>query len=82
MYSIRVVYKSTKLILHLIYYRDEHKQSKEMIEAKSLEEDTFSPPIYNFVSSTTNPISWGEFTSLNIKHGKNIPTVKAVKTIV
>lgn len=80
MYLIRIVHKLIKLYWHFIYYRDEHKQSKTMIEAKCLEEDTFTPPIYNLVSSSTNPLSWGEFTSLNIKHGQHIPTVKAVNS--
>lgn len=80
MYLLHIVHKLIKSNWHFIYYRDEHQQSNKMIEAKSLEEDTFTPPIYNFVSSSTNPLSWKEFTSLNIKYGQHIPTVKAVNS--
>lgn len=32
-----------------------------------------SPPtIYNFVSSPDNIVTWGEFLSLNLKHGKTV----------
>ncbi|RZF48915.1 hypothetical protein LSTR_LSTR003295 [Laodelphax striatellus] len=35
-------------------------------------------PIYNFVSSTQNPISWKDFIILNQKHGMHWPTIRAV----
>ncbi|XP_075231059.1 fatty acyl-CoA reductase wat-like [Lycorma delicatula] len=35
-------------------------------------------PIYNYVSSVQNPISWKEFIKLNYKHGIHWPTIRAV----
>ncbi|CAH0385202.1 unnamed protein product [Bemisia tabaci] len=35
-------------------------------------------PIYNYVSSAQNPVSWGEFISLNQKTGILWPTVRAI----
>lgn len=49
-----------------------------MIEADNLEDEDYTPPIYNFVSSSTNPLSWGQFSTLNKKYGQYVPTVKAV----
>lgn len=50
-----------------------------MIEADSSKDEDYTPPIYNFVSSSTNPITWGQYSKLNKKHGVNVPTVKAVR---
>lgn len=49
-------------------------------EANSSVKETFVPPIYNFVSSNLNPITWGEFSVLNKKYGRQIPSVKAVSS--
>lgn len=37
-----------------------------------------SVPIYNYVSSVQNPLTWGEFTELNIKHGFEFPFSNAI----
>jgi len=64
-------------------WRD-HKQSDDTVEAESVVETdisdnrTYLPPIYNFVSSSVNPLSWGQFSSLNKKYGQEVPTVKAI----
>jgi len=64
--------------LFLCIYRKEHNNSNDVIKTDSLENETFIPPIYNFVSSSTNPLTWGEFSGLNKKHGDSVPTTKAV----
>ena len=49
------------------------------MKADNLENETLiDPPIYNFVSSSVNPLTWGEFSSLNKKYGCEVPSVKAV----
>jgi fatty acyl-CoA reductase len=35
-------------------------------------------PIYNFVSSCENPISWGRYIDENIKHSWEVPFEKSV----
>lgn len=35
-------------------------------------------PIYNFVSSVENPITWGEFMTINVMHEKKYPFIKSV----
>lgn len=35
-------------------------------------------PIYNFVSSVENPVTWGEFLTLNVIYGKKYPLMKSV----
>jgi alcohol-forming fatty acyl-CoA reductase len=35
-------------------------------------------PIYNYVSSVENPLTWGEFTDLNIRHGFKYPFSSAI----
>lgn len=39
----------------------------------STQTDLEMVPIYNYVSSVQNPLTWGEFTELNIKHGFEFP---------
>lgn len=60
------------------HYRKEHTNSNNIIEADSVDDDSFSPPVYNFVSSHSNPMTWGEFSSINQKYGSKIPSVKSV----
>lgn len=35
-------------------------------------------PIYNYVSSVENPLTWGQFTDLNIKNGFDYPFSSAI----
>lgn len=35
-------------------------------------------PIYNYVSSVQNPLTWGKFTDLNIEHGFDYPFSSAI----
>lgn len=35
------------------------------------------PPIYNFVSSQKNPITWEKYTDLAIEHGEKVPLMKS-----
>ncbi|XP_025203933.1 fatty acyl-CoA reductase wat-like [Melanaphis sacchari] len=59
---------------------DIHNQweKNNTINADNLDQETFEPPIYNFVSSSVNPLTWGEFSMLNKKHGCKVPSVKAI----
>ena len=36
------------------------------------------PPIYNYVTSAKNPITWERYTELGIKHGQKIPLQKSI----
>ncbi|CAG4986109.1 unnamed protein product [Colias eurytheme] len=42
------------------------------------ENQTSNIPIYNFVSGSQNPTTWGEFIESNRRHGTTRPTTKAV----
>lgn len=35
------------------------------------------PPIYNYVSSVENPLTWEEYTEMNRHYGINVPTMQA-----
>lgn len=39
---------------------------------------SFVPPIFNFVSSSSNPMTWGEFSQSNKKYGHQYPSTKSV----
>uniref|UniRef100_A0A2S2PQ81 Fatty acyl-CoA reductase 1 n=1 Tax=Schizaphis graminum TaxID=13262 RepID=A0A2S2PQ81_SCHGA len=54
----------------------------DIVKVDSLDKETFVPPIYNFVSSSTNPLTWGEFSMLNKKYGYEVPSVKAISPIL
>lgn len=41
-------------------------------------EKTWEIPIYNYVSSVQNPLTWGKFTDLNIAHGFDFPFSSAI----
>ncbi|XP_003243174.1 fatty acyl-CoA reductase wat isoform X1 [Acyrthosiphon pisum] len=56
----------------------EHKNSNCEVEADGLNKEQFVPPIYNVVSSRSNPLTWGEFSVFNKKYGCHIPSVKAI----
>ncbi|KAJ8982244.1 hypothetical protein NQ317_013546 [Molorchus minor] len=47
------------------------------VAAKECDRSPESIPIYNYISSTENPITWGEFHQLNLIHAANYPTMKA-----
>ncbi|KAL5239952.1 hypothetical protein ACI65C_007362 [Semiaphis heraclei] len=56
----------------------QHKNSNYEVEADGLNEEQYVPPIYNVVSSNSNPLTWGEFSVLNKKYGSQVPPVKAI----
>lgn len=37
-----------------------------------------SIPVYNYVSSVQNPVTWNQFLQHNIKHGMHWPTIRAI----
>ncbi|XP_022128112.2 fatty acyl-CoA reductase wat [Pieris rapae] len=37
-----------------------------------------APPVYNFVSSEENPLTWDNFLHLNRRYGYEVPTIQAV----
>lgn len=39
-------------------------------------------PIYNYVSSVENPMSWGRFTDLNIQYGFEYPFSSAIWLVI
>lgn len=59
-------------------FRKDHNNANDVVIDDNLENDSYVPPIYNFVSSSSNPLTWGEFMRFNKKHGYNVPTVKMV----
>lgn len=40
--------------------------------------EPFEIPIYNYVSSVQNPLTWGRFTDLNIEYGFDYPFTSAI----
>lgn len=50
------------------------KRTQQSIEAKEKPEI----PIFNYVSSVQNPLTWGRFTHLNITHGFDYPFSSAI----
>lgn len=36
------------------------------------------PPVYNFVTSEKNPITWRDYCRFSIKHGEKIPLSKSI----
>ncbi|XP_066991212.2 fatty acyl-CoA reductase wat [Anabrus simplex] len=40
--------------------------------------DKTTVPIYNYVSSCDQPLSWGEFMNLAMTHGMAIPTIRSI----
>lgn len=41
-------------------------------------DEKFTPPIFNVVSSSSNPLTWAEFSAMNQEHGKKFPSTKSV----
>lgn len=59
-------------------FRKEHENINNKVNAEIIEDKPFLPPIYNFVSSTTNLITWGEFSRVNFKSSKGLYSKKSV----
>lgn len=36
------------------------------------------PPIYNYVTSETNPLLWDDYISLGLKHGSKVPMPNSI----
>lgn len=36
------------------------------------------PPVYNYVASAQNPITWKRYCDLGIEHGKQMPMIKTL----
>lgn len=46
---------------------------------KAQQSDTpYEIPVYNYVSSVQNPLTWGRFTDLNIAYGFDYPFSSAI----
>jgi len=60
----------------------EHNNANDVVKDDGLENDSFVPPIYNYVSSSSNPLTWGEFMVYNKKYGYQMPSVKAIWPIL
>jgi len=60
------------------HFRKDHKNSNREVVADGLNKEQFVPPIYNIVSSSSNALTWREFSALNQNYGCHIPSVKAV----
>ncbi|XP_050422291.1 fatty acyl-CoA reductase wat-like [Adelges cooleyi] len=54
-----------------------HKNTNSW-EVESAGDKTFSTPIYNCVSTTTNPFTWGEFATFNQRHGLEVPSTQII----
>ncbi|KAJ8916502.1 hypothetical protein NQ315_000144 [Exocentrus adspersus] len=48
------------------------------VASRSTERTTENIPIYNYVSSSENPITWNEFVHLNMTHGMNYPVLNSL----
>lgn len=51
---------------------------KAQPHAPAIEQQPNDIPIYNYVSSVQNPLTWGQFTDLNIEHGFKYPFSSAI----
>jgi hypothetical protein len=47
-------------------------------KAQTTIEKPYEIPIYNYVSSVQNPLTWGKFTDLNIAYGFDYPFSSAI----
>lgn len=45
---------------------------------QTITEKPFDIPVYNYVSSVQNPLTWGRFTDLNIEYGFDYPFSSAI----
>ncbi|XP_015367357.1 PREDICTED: putative fatty acyl-CoA reductase CG5065 [Diuraphis noxia] len=79
-------YINTPLILYDITLKwrnqKQHKNSNHEVEADGLNEEQYVPPIYNVVSSSSNPLTWKEFSIYNKKYGLQSPSIKAIWPIM
>jgi len=69
---------NSKLKHSIKRFRKQYKNLNYEVEADGLNEEQYVPPIYNVVSSSSNPLTWGEFSHFNKTHGLHVPSVKAV----
>jgi alcohol-forming fatty acyl-CoA reductase len=56
---------------------DVSEKYQQFSAAKKIANET-EVPIYNFVSSIDNPLTWGDFTKFNIKYGFEFPFTSAI----
>ncbi|XP_025194170.1 fatty acyl-CoA reductase wat-like [Melanaphis sacchari] len=59
-----------------------HNQWKNYKNSSDLNKEKFVPKIYNIVSSSSNPLTWGEFSFYNKKYGSRIPSIRAIWPIM
>jgi len=52
--------------------------TKKAQHSASGSEQPYEIPVYNYVSSVQNPLTWGKFTELNIEHGFDYPFSSAI----
>ncbi|CRL00357.1 CLUMA_CG013629, isoform A [Clunio marinus] len=52
--------------------------TKKGLQNVETNEKPYEIPIYNYVSSVQNPLTWGKFTDLNVKHGFKYPFSSAI----
>lgn len=52
--------------------------TKKSQHIAGVEETPYEIPIYNYVSSVENPLTWGQFTDLNIAYGFDYPFTSAI----
>jgi len=57
---------------------DIHNHWQNYKSANGLNMEKYEPKIYNIVSSSSNPLTWGEFLSYNMKFGIHAPSIKAI----
>jgi hypothetical protein len=50
---------------------------KAQLNAGAIEQP-YEIPVYNYVSSVQNPLTWGKFTDLNIQYGFEYPYSSAI----
>ncbi|CAH1721740.1 fatty acyl-CoA reductase wat-like [Aphis gossypii] len=61
---------------------DIHNEWKNHKNANGSNKENYEPKIYNIVSSSSNPLTWGEFSSYNKKFGQHVPSIKAIWPIM
>lgn len=61
---------------------DIHNQWKNHKNANGSNKENYSPKIYNIVSSSSNPLTWGEFSSYNMTFGRRTPSIKSIWPIM
>jgi len=56
----------------------EHNNSNNIIQSNCLSDEAFLPPIFNSISSNTNPLTWGEFSAISRTVSRNNPSSKLI----